>query len=246
MSASITLSPSVRQNLLSLQNTASLMLATQNRLATGKKVNSALDNASSFFTAASLNNRANALNSVIDSVSNGIQIFAAANNGLTGITHLLESMQAVLNQTGQSQTNQTASYGIGSVNTSSVQNMSFSGGSVGASPVQIALNTTDIATPATAAAVTASADYVAPTALSGPVATTGVDFVPLDASQTATRPTRSPSARTAAPAVNVHLDAADGSVGSIWPAEAVTGINADLTTGGSTIRVREVAGSPGT
>ena len=179
MSASITLSPSVRQNLLSLQNTASLMLATQNRLATGKKVNSALDNASSFFTASALNNRANALNSVIDSVSNGIQIFAAANNGLTGITHLLESMQAVLNQTGQSQTNQTASYGIGSVNTSSVQNMSFSGGSVGASPVQVALNTIDVATPATAATVTASADYVAPTAVSGPVATTGGNWLAL-------------------------------------------------------------------
>ena len=242
MSASITLSPSVRQNLLSLQNTASLMLATQNRLATGKKVNSALDNASSFFTASALNNRANALNSVIDSVSNGIQIFAAANNGLTGITHLLESMQAVLNQTGQSQTNQTASYGIGSVNTSSVQNMSFSGGSVGASPVQVALNTIDVATPASAATVTSSADYVAPTAASGPLATTGVDFAPLDISS-GNETYAFTVSKNGGAAVNVQLGVADGSVGTIWPDEAVTGINADLTAGGSTIRARRVPGS---
>ena len=50
MASNITLSAAVRQNLLSLQNTASLMSQTQNRLATGKKVNSALDNPGNFFT----------------------------------------------------------------------------------------------------------------------------------------------------------------------------------------------------
>ena len=53
MSSNVTLSAGVRQNLLSLQNTAQLMSATQNRLATGKKVNSALDNPQSFFTSSS-------------------------------------------------------------------------------------------------------------------------------------------------------------------------------------------------
>ena len=54
----IVLSASVRQNLLSLQSTADLLATTQNDLATGKKVNSALDNPTNFFTAQSLNNRA--------------------------------------------------------------------------------------------------------------------------------------------------------------------------------------------
>ena len=48
--SNIILTAGVRQNLLSLQNTADLMSMTQNRLATGKKVNSALDNPISFFT----------------------------------------------------------------------------------------------------------------------------------------------------------------------------------------------------
>ena len=54
MSSNITLTAAVRQNLLSLQNTADLMSTTQNRLATGKKVNSALDNPISYFTSQSL------------------------------------------------------------------------------------------------------------------------------------------------------------------------------------------------
>ncbi len=58
MASNITLSSSVRQNLLSLQSTADLMSTTQNRLATGKKVNSALDNPGNFFTSQSLSNRA--------------------------------------------------------------------------------------------------------------------------------------------------------------------------------------------
>ena len=47
--SSIVLSASVRQNLLSLQSTADLLSTTQNRLATGNKVNSALDNPDKLF-----------------------------------------------------------------------------------------------------------------------------------------------------------------------------------------------------
>jgi len=50
MSNEIVLSAGIRQNLLSLQQTANLQQTTQERLATGKKVNSALDNAVNFFT----------------------------------------------------------------------------------------------------------------------------------------------------------------------------------------------------
>ncbi len=53
----IILSASVRQNLLSLQSTADLLATTQNRLSTGKKVNTALDNPTNYFTAQGLDNR---------------------------------------------------------------------------------------------------------------------------------------------------------------------------------------------
>ncbi len=66
MGSDIVLSAGVRQNLLSLQRTADLITGTQNRLATGKKVNSALDNPGNFFTSQSLSNRASDLNSQLD------------------------------------------------------------------------------------------------------------------------------------------------------------------------------------
>ena len=65
----ISLTASMRSNLLSLQNTSSLMDQTQERLSTGNKVNSAIDNPSSYYTAQSLNNRASDLNSLLDSMS---------------------------------------------------------------------------------------------------------------------------------------------------------------------------------
>ena len=97
----ITLSQSVRSNLLSLQNTASLLDTTQTRLATGNKVNSALDNPTSYFTASALNSRASDLGNLLDSVSNAVQTIQAANDGITSITKLVESAQATANQAQQ-------------------------------------------------------------------------------------------------------------------------------------------------
>jgi len=94
----IALSAGVRANLLSLQNTAQLMQKTQTNLATGKKVNSALDNPLNFFTSQSLNNRANSLNGLLDAMSNGIQTIQAANNGITSITNLVQQLQSVVSQ----------------------------------------------------------------------------------------------------------------------------------------------------
>jgi flagellin-like hook-associated protein FlgL len=102
MSSGITLSAGVRQNLLSLQRTADLMSLTQNRLATGKKVNSALDNPINFFTASALNDRASDLNALMDSMSNAIQTLQAADNGITSITKLVKSAQALAQQALQS------------------------------------------------------------------------------------------------------------------------------------------------
>jgi flagellin-like hook-associated protein FlgL len=101
MASNITLSASVRQNLLSLQSTAELMSTTQNRLATGKKVNSALDNPGNFFTAQSLNNRASDLNSLLDSIGQAQQTLKAADQGITSLTKLVESAKSVAKQARQ-------------------------------------------------------------------------------------------------------------------------------------------------
>ncbi|MFG3597089.1 flagellin [Bradyrhizobium sp. RDI18] len=94
----IVLSASVRQNLLSLQSTAELLSTTQNRLATGKKVNTALDNPTNFFTAASLDNRASDINNLLDGVSNGVQVLQAANTGISSLQKLVDSAKSVANQ----------------------------------------------------------------------------------------------------------------------------------------------------
>ena len=98
----IVLSASVRQNLLSLQSTADLLATTQNRLATGKKVNTALDNPTNYFTAAALDNRANDINSLLDGIGNGVQVLQAANTGLTSLQKLVDSAKSVANQVLQS------------------------------------------------------------------------------------------------------------------------------------------------
>jgi len=94
----IVLSASVRQNLLSLQSTASLLATTQNDLATGNKVNSALDNPTNYFTAQSLNNRASDINNLLDGIGNGVQVLQAANTGLTSLQSLVASAQSIANQ----------------------------------------------------------------------------------------------------------------------------------------------------
>lgn len=96
--SSITLSAATRQNLLSLQDTAQLMATTQNRLATGKTVNSALDNPTNFFTSQALDGRSSSLNSLLDGVSNGIQSIQAANQGITSIQKLVDQAKSIANQ----------------------------------------------------------------------------------------------------------------------------------------------------
>jgi flagellin len=97
----IVLSSGVRSNLLQLQQTSDLITQTQNRLATGKRVNSALDNPINYFTAQSLSVRANDLNNLLDSMSNGINTIQAANNGITAITKLVQSAQSLTSQAQQ-------------------------------------------------------------------------------------------------------------------------------------------------
>jgi flagellin-like hook-associated protein FlgL len=165
MASNITLSAGVRQNLLSLQNTAELMSGTQNRLATGKKVNSALDNPTSFFTAQSLQSRASDMASLLDGMTSGVKTLEAADNGLSAITKTVESMQSTLRQARQDKSFKTESYTIDAttIGTSSVKTLSVEGGAVGTTPVSFDLNTTGAGSAATAGNFTSTANFAAVT-----------------------------------------------------------------------------------
>ena len=94
----IVLSSSVRQNLLSLQSTADLLATTQNRLSTGKKVNTALDNPTNYFTAQKLDGRASDISNLLDGISNGVQVLQAANTGITSLSKLVDTAKSIANQ----------------------------------------------------------------------------------------------------------------------------------------------------
>jgi len=149
--SNVTLSAGVRQNLLSLQQISQQLTNTQEHLATGKKVNSALDNAVNFFTAASLTTRSTELSSLLDSMTNGVNTLKAADNGLTSITTTIQSMQATVTQARQDASWQSKSYTIDSANisTTATKFLSFQGGSVGSTPVNVAINDQETLTGAT-------------------------------------------------------------------------------------------------
>ena len=157
----VTLSKAVRSNLMSLQNTAEMMNKTQSRLATGNKVNSALDNPSNFFTASALNSRAADMSNLLDSMASGIKVIEAANNGLTALTKNLESMQSTLRQARQDKSFQTKSFEVGD---NSVINLS--GGQFGDLNVKVDL--ASATQEGTKAAVSTAA-----TSFLGPVSTAG-------------------------------------------------------------------------
>ncbi len=97
----ITLSGSIRDNLLALQRTTDLMNRTQTRLATGKKVNTALDDPNAFFTAQGLSNRANDLANLLNGIGQAVQTIKAANQGVESITTLVQAAKAKANQAAQ-------------------------------------------------------------------------------------------------------------------------------------------------
>ena len=155
--ADIVLSAGVRQNLLSLQNTAQLMATTQNRLATGKKVNTALDNPTNFFTSASLQTRAGDLSALLDSMSNGIKTLEAADNSLTSITKTLETMQSTLRQARQDKSFPTASYALNLPSSpAGTEKLSLTGGAVGTTPVDVNLTNSTLTTTATTGPIAAA------------------------------------------------------------------------------------------
>ena len=112
----IILSASVRQNLLSLQSTADFLSTTQNRLSTGKKVNTALDDPTNFFAAQGLDNRASDITNLLDGIGNGVQVLQAANTGLTSLQKLVDTAKSIASQVLQT----TVGYSPKSTVTSSV------------------------------------------------------------------------------------------------------------------------------
>ncbi len=95
MESNVALSGAMRSNLLSLVNTQRDIDTIQGRLATGRKVNSALDNPRNFFAAQSLNNRASDLNRLLDSMGQSISTIKEADNGVSSLTKLLEQADSL-------------------------------------------------------------------------------------------------------------------------------------------------------
>lgn len=104
----ITLTASIRSNLLSLQNTTKLLDTTSERLSTGKRVNSALDNPNSFFTARGLSNRAGDLSARKDSIGQSISLLQATDKSINSITSLVEQAKAVAQQAEEAATSGVA------------------------------------------------------------------------------------------------------------------------------------------
>jgi flagellin len=136
MSNNIVLSASIRSSLLTLQNTSDLQSRVQERLATGRKVNSAIDNPTNFFTAAGLSRRANDLGGLLDAMANGVKTLEAADSGMKSITKVVETMRAYVQQARQDKSFKGVSY---TMTPAASSNLSFSGGAVGTSPISVAI-----------------------------------------------------------------------------------------------------------
>src|SRR3984957_11352468 len=168
---SIVLTSSVRQNLLSLQSTASLLATTQNDLSTGNKVNSALDNPTNYFTAQSLNNRASDINNLLDGIGNGVQVLQAANTGLTSLQSLVASAQSIANQVLQSPVGYSTKSNVTSAAITGATANNLLGNSTAATFTGTAVNN-NLATPVAITAATklvsaAASDTLAATPASG-------------------------------------------------------------------------------
>jgi flagellin len=110
----ITLTSGIRSNLLALQTTSNDLTSTQEALATGKKVNSAADNPSSYFTSQNLTQSANNISALLDQIGQGSQTIQQATNGLTSLTGLLQQALSTVQQA-QSSNWTTAASATGTV-----------------------------------------------------------------------------------------------------------------------------------
>lgn len=93
----VTLSAGIRDTLVTIQQTVADATIAQNRLATGKKVNSALDNPLNYFAAAGLDQRASDLSGLQDNMQQTVRTIAAASAGIDGMTKLFQTAQGLAN-----------------------------------------------------------------------------------------------------------------------------------------------------
>ena len=107
----VSLTAGMRSNLLSLQGTVDLLNRTQNRLSTGKKVNSAIDNPMSFFASQALTSRASTIDSLKDGMGQAIQTIQAADKGIKAITAMIEQAKGIAQSALSAEANTTADYG---------------------------------------------------------------------------------------------------------------------------------------
>jgi flagellin len=165
MASNITLTSGVRDNLLALQQISRQESTTQERLATGKKVNTALDNPTEYFTASALSATAGELTNLLDSMSNAVNTVNAASNGLTSITTTIQSMEATATQALQDASWQATSYTItsGALTagaTTNIKYIAFSGGAIGTTAVSVALNDQESLTGTTSGFVSGSGNQL--------------------------------------------------------------------------------------
>ena len=167
----ITLTAGIRQNLLSLQQTSTDLTTTQEALATGKKVNSAADNPSAYFTSQNLTNTANSLSALLDQIGQGSQTINAATDGLTGITSLLQQALSTAQQA-QSASWTTAASTTGKVSLSASANVSLAAGTL---TIDVGSATYSVTVAASATLAQVEADINGTTGLGSGGAVTATD-----------------------------------------------------------------------
>ncbi len=100
--SNIVLSAGIRNNLVALQQNSDDQTLVNGRLSTGKKVNTALDDPLTYFTAQGFDTRHDNLKALLDNIGLGINTITQANQGITSITQLINTQTALLKQALQS------------------------------------------------------------------------------------------------------------------------------------------------
>ena len=103
----VSLSNSMRGALYTLQQNQEAVQQSQLRLATGKRVGSALDNPNSFFRASSLSSRASNLQSLLDDMNQASQVLQTTSKGIDSIKSLIQGAQGLVGKASQAGQNNT-------------------------------------------------------------------------------------------------------------------------------------------
>ncbi|MFT5180571.1 MAG: flagellin [Alphaproteobacteria bacterium] len=104
MAQSITLSAAVRSNLLALENTSKLIDRTQDRLSTGLRVNSPVDDAKAFFESKALSDRASTINEKKDSIDQAVSSVSVALQAVNSLDSIVEQLKGVVNSAASAST----------------------------------------------------------------------------------------------------------------------------------------------